>query len=287
MGYPSFGSYSDRGGVANEDYVSVSSSFGVLLDGASGLSRCHLFAKNNLTDAQWFSHTVGARISELMHADRTAREALEQAIAEARVALEEVVSRKDPTPDWLPSATLSVVEVSGDMLDVWWLGDSPIVVKGRFGIETLYDESLRMLDQRSIDTMLKRSRGRYVAGSEKRGLVLDVITANRRLRNHEQGYYILDSTGVGIEHLGHRRYSLNEVDAVAAFSDGMFAAFELYASADLEAFMNAPSCASMQRIVDRMRVVEALDPDFELYPRFKQGDDASAFFIDFAHPCEG
>ena len=87
-------------------------------------------------------------------------------------------------PDAVPSATLALAVAGERDVELWGLGDSPLVVLLRTGeLVVSTDEALEALDARVVELMLERSAGRDLTVAERRALVRDEVVANRRLRN--------------------------------------------------------------------------------------------------------
>ena len=70
-----------------------------------------------------------------------------------------------------------------------------------------------------------------------------------------------------------------DVVAVAGMSDGLFRTFGQYGLERLEEWMAGATFFSALALCDRMRVLEASDPNLERFPRMKLGDDASLFWL--------
>ena len=178
----------------------------------------------------------------------------------------------------VPSATLALAVVGEKNVELWGLGDSPLVVLTRSGeLIVSTDEALESLDARVVELMLERSAGRDLTVAERRALVRDEVLANRRLRNTPGGYWCLDPSGAGLSHA--RRLTLPRADvvAVAGMSDGLFRAFGQYGLAPLAAWMRDATYFSALELCDRMRALEASDAQLARFPRMKVGDDASLF----------
>lgn len=272
---------SDRGNAANEDFVYATERYGVLLDGATCLRGAPVFPERHATNAQWLSHTVGAAMCRLLEAGAGAEEALGEAVLLARAELEGagVVVSQETRGD-LPSATLSVAVETNGTLEVLSLGDSPTVVLGVDGsLTVLTDERLEALDDAAVRAMGERAAGRDLTGREKRALVDDVVRANRALLNTPDGYWCLDPTGVALIHARRLCLPAREVALVCGMSDGMFHAFSTFGLASLRRDLPLLGHAGAQALVDKMRTVEASDPDLNRFPRLKMGDDASIYVM--------
>ena len=279
--------FTDRGNAVNEDFsyagaVPGGGAYGVVIDGATGLVEIPLVSTRFSTNAQWFSHTVGAALCEALEGGTPPEQALVDAVAAARTKLEASLGRPAGSldPAAVPSATLALAAVGEKDVELWGLGDSPLVTlmcDGELVVST--DEVLESLDARVVDLMLERSAGRDLTVAERRALVRDEVLANRRLRNTPGGYWCLDATGQGLAHARRLTFAFEEVVAVAGMTDGIFRAFSQYGMAPLAEWMAGATYFSAQRLCDRMRVLEAEDAQLRRYPRMKVGDDASLFVI--------
>ncbi len=280
--FSSFFYCSARGNVANEDFAYATSTYGVLVDGATVLMGKPLFCDRNLTNAQWLSHTAGSQICRLLDAGTPAEEAIERATAAAGEELAAALGcpLTEADPDLIPSATLCVAVLEEGCVKTFGLGDSPMVVRLRDGsMRSFTDETLEALDDHTLSCMVERVAGRKMPGPDKRKLVADVNLAVRRKRNVEDGYWCYDPTGAGLAHMRRATYDMAEVDYVAGMSDGFYHAFSLYGLADEGETLADLTYFGALELIDRMRAVEAGDPDYDRYPRMKLGDDASVFML--------
>lgn len=276
--------FTDRGNAVNEDFACSTPRYGIVIDGATGLAGAPLFAGRFGSNAQWFSHVVGEAVCEALDAGHPAEKALARAVDAARAELEGALgcSLARADPDAVPSATLALAVVSGEAVELYGLGDSPLVAVLRDG-STLFstDEVLEGLDAEALRVSRERAAacGRALSGPEKRALVDDVILDHRRMRNAEGGYWCLDPSGAGLAHLRRATLPRSEVVAVAGMSDGMWRAFGLFGLADAASELSALSAGRAAEFVAELRALEARDPDYVRYPRLKRSDDASVFWL--------
>ena len=279
--------FTDRGNAVNEDFAYAGAlpgggAYGVVIDGATGLVEMPLVSPGFSTNAQWFSHTVGAALCEALEGGTPPEQALAHAVATARTELEASLGRPVGSldPAAVPSATLALAAVGEKDVELWGLGDSPLVTlmcDGELVVST--DEVLESLDARVVDLMLERSAGRDLTVAERRALVRDEVLANRRLRNTPDGYWCLDATGEGLAHARRLTLPREEVAAVAGMTDGIFRAFGQYGMAPLTEWVAGATYFSALELCDRMRALEVADAGLERFPRMKVADDASLFVI--------
>ena len=266
------------GNQVNEDYVAVGSTYAVLLDGASGITGTRVLPHHFGSDAQWFSHFVGGRICEYLDASCGVIDSIRLAVDDSRVFIGEYGVTDNE--DLHPSSTLVAASVAGDLVDIVSLGDSPVFISLIDGsLVTMSDSRIAELDQAAVDAMVDRSRGRAMTGVQKRAAVNDILLANRQLKNKPDGYWILDPTGVALDHFNVMQFSVEDVDYVCAMSDGLERAFDLFGLADPAAFLAKATRESFDELLVRLRAEERQDPDFDRYPRLKMHDDATCFML--------
>lgn len=266
------------GNQVNEDYVAVGSTYAVLLDGASGITGTRVLPHHSGSDAQWFSHFVGGRICEYLDASRGIDDSIRLAVDDSRAFIGEYGVMDNE--DLFPSSTLVVVSVVGGLVDIVSLGDSPVFIGLKdSSLVTMSDARIADLDQSAVDAMVARSCGRAMTGMQKRAAVNDILLANRQLKNKSDGYWILDPSGVALEHLNVMQFSVEDIDYVCAMSDGLERAFDLFGLADPAVFLADATRESFDELLVRLRAAENLDPDFDRYPRLKLHDDASCFML--------
>lgn len=274
--------FTNRGNAVNEDFAFSTERYGVVIDGATGLVEMPLISPDFATNAQWFSHVAGEALCASLESGTPPEQALIDAVDKTHGELEAALGRPAGSldPAAVPSATLALAVVGEKNVELWGLGDSPLValmLDGELVIST--DEVLESLDAHVVDLMLERSAGRDLTVAERRALVRDEVIANRRLRNTPGGYWCLDATGEGLAHARRLTIPRADVVAVAGMTDGIFRAFGQYGMAPLDEWMRDASYFSVRRLCDRMRALEAEDSQLRRYPRMKVGDDASLFWL--------
>ncbi len=271
----------DRGNAVNEDFVACGDEFGVLLDGASGLAQEQLFAGEAPSDAYWLSHVAGTEAARLLQSGASCLEAAHGAyeLVARRYTKRIATAHIAPDPLLAPSATIALARVTAHTVELLWMGDSPLVVVLRDGMDVLFDPQIRALDAKAL---ARAKTLRQLPGNEgkpARELVRDMLAHHRTLRNQPDGYRIFDPVDGDPARAGMRTYDRADVVAVLGMSDGMMAAFETYHLADVEAFCRNATRGQAQELIQRMRELERADCALTTYPRFKVSDDASLFCV--------
>lgn len=279
--------FTDRGNATNEDFAHTGKmpgrgSYGVVIDGATELVPLPPVSSRHSTNAQWFSHAVGASLCRALESGVNPEDALAESVEAACVELvaSSGLSVGELDPAAVPSATIALAAADEGEVGLWGLGDSPLVVLLRTGeLVISTDGVLESLDAHVVDLMIERCADRELTVSERRALVRDEVLANRRLHNTEGGYWCLDPTGAGIARARKLVFPREDVVAVAGMTDGFFRAFGQYGLARLVDWMPGATYLSALELCDRMRVLEAEDAQLTRFPRMKVGDDASLFWL--------
>lgn len=275
-----------QGNEQNEDRVIATPLFGFVIDGASGLYPEKV--TDYASDAQWFSQRLGKLLAASLAdfskgIDCHVEVACETLLKEYQ---ELVTSKKlDYERDKLPNATLSVVRFDEgvNQLEVFQLGDSPILIEQQGELIIYDDQLLGASDQRVLSKLIEIAKEKQISPKEARPFVNELLKENRRKRNTSEGYWILDPTGIGIKGARQVRLPLNQVTRLAIMSDGLWEAYDVLKIYETpQALFNRLfSAEGLVGMIEEMRVVQKSDPLYHHYPRFKLMDDASVLRYSF------
>lgn len=194
----------------------------------------------------------------------------------ATVAARFAEDRTRPPEAWeIPSAAFLAVAVADNVLDCAWLGDCPALL--------LRDGAMipigPAVDVRDDESDLARSVAHHGLGSVRRAApVLEALRANRSNPDRR----ILGVDPAGADHILYASQPCVAGDELLLMTDGFSAAIDLYrlfARADLPALL---ANEGLSGIATRLRAAEASDADCTRWPRFKQGDDATALWLRIA-----
>lgn len=273
-------SLSDQGNDQNEDVVLATPLFGFVIDGASGLYPEKM--TNYASDAQWFSQSLSQLLlSSLSDLSKPITTHVQVACDVLLADYQRMARQKKLAVDseQLPNATLSILRFNEivNQLEVFQLGDSPILIEQQGKLIILDDEVLEQNDQRVLTKMLSIAKERQISPKEARPFIQELLRENRRKRNTSAGYWILDPTGRGIEGAKARTYPLDQVTRLAIMSDGLWEAYDILKLFDSPQllFERLFAAEGLVSLIDEMRVIQKSDPYFYQYPRFKMMDDAS------------
>lgn len=266
----------EAGKRVNEDCFSASERHLLAVDGASGLYGHHLM-KTDGSDAAWLARRC---------AEEYGRRLRESDAPMARLCLETAAQLREEFlaeagsvdgRDAYPSAGLVALRLRDGRVETYVLGDLTMLLRFRDGrVEVLHDGTLTALDDKVLREMsrLARESGEHVA--QQKPKVKKMLQEHRELRNREGGYVIFDPTGEGADRGISGSYPAEDIAAVALLSDGIADAVPGYGmEPDYGAFMARLEADGPAAAVTALRRLQAADPDFDRYPRFKMGDDAT------------
>lgn len=176
-------------------------------------------------------------------------------------------------PAYLPSASVSYVELIDDVFHVGILGDCEVTFRlVNREIIRCHTTELSKLDEISLNELIKVSKEKNISIREGRKYIEETLKKHRRLINKEDGYqaYTLSNN------LTFNEYTFSiekdKVSEMYLYSDGFSMAFQqlkIYQNHE-EMFQTTLDIDfEVQNIVNRA----FLDSNCNMYPRFKKIDD--------------
>ncbi len=249
---------SEAGGLANEDLTWVERDLLALLDGSTSLVPTEL-------DARWFTRSFVEGMKKHPGEELTAR------VNHALEYTEELYRKSglNADADYYPSAAGIFVQEREGRLEILAVGDcTGLFFLDDGSVMTVTEDTVKRLDDgvldycREVGAREEKTVAEMVKTEEVRRLLLQ----NRRKMNRPDGYRILAVGMQPCEESDLIRLPVEKVRRIVLHSDGFDAVQDGLLEPEL----------SLERLYERLRRLEAQDPDFEQMPRFKPGDDASA-----------
>jgi hypothetical protein len=253
---------------ANDDRTGAGHAHAWVIDGATDLGEPGLLG--NRGGAAWIA----------AEADRAFAAAPEDGSIEqiCRIVFEQVAARfagqrtREPESWEIPSASFLAVAVADNVVDCAWLGDCAALLI-RDG------HAMRIGPQRDIrddETDLARSVAHHGLGSVKRSPpVLDVL----RQARSRPGRQVLGVDPTGAEQIYYSSQPCVAGDELLLMTDGFVAVTDLYRLIDQAALPGLLAKGGLAGIAAQLRAAEADDAECLRWPRFKQGDDATAIWL--------
>lgn len=255
---------------ASDDRVGMGHARAWVIDGATDLGDPGLLGDRG--GAAWIA----------AEADRAFSSAVEGSIeAVCRAVFEQVAARfaedrTRPPEAWeIPSAAFLSVAVYDNRLDCAWLGDCPALLIRDGAAIPIGPE----VDVRDDESGLARSVAHHGLGSVRRAEpVLDTLRHARANPDRR----ILGVDPAGADHILYSSQPCVAGDELLLMTDGFGAAIDLYGLIDRAALPALLTTEGLPGIAARLRAAEAADADCSRWPRFKQGDDATALWLRIA-----
>lgn len=252
---------------ANDDRTGAGHAHAWVIDGATDLGEPGLLG--NRGGAAWIAAEAdrafaAADARSIEQACRTVFERVAAAFAEQRT--------REPETWELPSASFLAVAVADNLIDCAWLGDCAAFLIRDGHVTRIGPQR----DIRDDETDLARSVAHHGLGSVKRAApVLDVL----RQARSRPGRQVLGIDPAGAEQIYYSSQPCIAGDELLLMTDGFVAVTDLYRLIDQAALPGLLTEGGLSGIAARLRAAEADDADCMRWPRFKQGDDATAIWL--------
>ena len=269
-----------RGNNVNEDYAFACEGFAYVIDGSSGITDFNVTGYES--DAKWLSQGLGNALQERIS---NIKKGIPEIITEVIEALHSqyttyctVASAKNED---LPSACLSVFRTSKDKLEYFQLGDCVSLIKFKNGeIKVLFDDAVPILDHKVVSHIKAESKrqSKPIIGVLKFGK--EMLIENRKKKNMNGGYWILDTTGVGISHAEVHTFDINDISQFSIMSDGFAEIVDLYRIYTYDKLILTMAEHGLEALCKELWDAQDSDPLMEKFPRLKHRDDASAVWCE-------
>lgn len=250
-----------------EDRIFLTANAVVLLDGASQ-------PEPGARDGGWYADVLGSEVQQ-----RLAVEPLYDLDAVVFDAISSVTSRFGLQPRRSPSATVSIARWTDDCVDVFLLGDSPVIALTKSG------EIIHVRDDRLKKVAPAQRRELALAGGfgfADRARWRGLVEAERAARNRPDGYWIAEAVPAAARHARHAHWPRTDLETVLLMSDGVSAAVDRYRQPpDWNSALNMVQ-RDPEQLIDLVHATEVADPDGRRWPRSKLHDDKALAVVGFS-----
>ena len=173
------------------------------------------------------------------------------------------------------SASLAVVQISGERLEYCSLGDTAILVLTGDGDYQLVTPEMD-IDQETL-SMWKAYRGEEYSIYK---VLSEQISKVRNRMNIDYG--VLNGEAEALDFVESGSISLADVTDVLLLTDGLLIPRENPKEAhDWDCFVKLYRSGGLREVWDYVRDLQRQDPDNRRYPRFKTHDDIAAIAVSF------
>jgi Protein phosphatase 2C len=261
-------------GTINEDRWGAGDGAVWLLDGATGLAAQRVLP--GPSDALWFADQVDAGLRERATRNETPAEILRPVVRKAQQEFARVALRPDAPREDRPCASLILLRLRGDGMELASLGDCRIVHRDAAGAIRCFGSSgVTALDARLVEEVV-RLQAQGVAHDQIWPRVLPMLRRHRALMNRPEGYWTLDLTDRGLDHIETEHIPARRGEPFLLLSDGFYRLVDLYGRYGYETLLAAAEASGLAPLLDELRAIEAADAACRDYPRLKPRDDATA-----------
>jgi hypothetical protein len=264
-------------GSVNEDRWGTIDGAVWVLDGATGLTEPRLLP--GPSDALWLVDQVDAGLKLQAAVDAAPGDILRPIVRQARAGFAGQALRPDAPLADLPSAGLTMLRLRGDAVELSSLGDCRIVHPGEDGIPRCFGTSaVTALDDRLIEEVV-RLQARGLSREQIWADMVPMIRRHRALVNLPGGYWVVDLSERGLEHIEIATVPAVSGAAFLLLSDGFYRLVDLYRCYSYQSLLAAALGGGLAPLCDELRAIEAADADCRRYPRLKPRDDATAVLV--------
>lgn len=266
----------------NEDAIGYGKDYCFALDGASCLSGINVMDPES--DAAWMVQRVAQGLRQRLDAgdDRPTEEILTKILLPLREEYFAKLKEKGmDTPDDSPSAGFSLFRQRNGQLEFFGLGDCVGMASLPDGkVFCWLDHDLPNLDNQVLEQMMRLHEETGLPVIQTKSLCMDLLLTNRKMRNHPEGYWILDlAEPEGLLQAEKRSWALTEPITVASFSDGfaqLTDVFDLYDG--YPKLFDAIQSTDLEALWEALKQAQDDDADCDDFPRFKLRDDTCAIW---------
>ena len=261
-----------QGNINLEDGIGIGNKFAFVIDGATGLGNNSM--QSDHSDAELFTQSLVKQLTVLLNSNDPIEKILKSTIDEIYPTFSDYYRTLKHKYE-RPSAGICILRILGNELECSRLGDCIYTLKMKdrsyitddlTHLNDLDDEALRLMVE------LRDSKTQQ----DRKGELMDILRKNRKLMNDKNGYWILDLSGEGIDHISTVRYPLKDVDGFSVYSDGMVQAYDTLDMVDsYERLYELSREIGLKELGRRIFEIQDSDPDCVRYPRFKIHDDTS------------
>ncbi|MGH4013126.1 MAG: protein phosphatase 2C domain-containing protein [Pseudonocardiaceae bacterium] len=247
----------------------------VVLDGLSASSNARTGCSHGIP---WYVAQLGSR---LLSAAAHTRTSLADAVALAITEVAALHPGCDLANPGTPSAAVAVVRRRAHMLDYLVLADTVVILRSPSGRIT------RVTDDR-VDHVAGEARSAAlsspIGSTSHRKAVVELVDAQRPLRNTPQGYWVASTNPLAAKHAITGSLATSAVLDVALMSDGASRYVDLFNVASWSETLDLLRSAGPDELIHRVREQEKSDPDGKRWPRYKSADDATVVYVRWQAP---
>lgn len=256
----------------DEDRIVIGDNYFMVMDGATPLLKTGI----KPSEASWFVSFIKS------HLAKNQENILEKLDKISLLAYQKFLQlSQNSNPQYFPSAGLAWIEINGDIVDAYTIGDCEIAIKYKNdNVKRIIDYRLPKLDAYALECLKAKAKENNKSIKESLEDIKDILLNNRMLMNKEQGYPVFTISNEPNFQYNHLKIELSKIKEIYIYSDGITQAFDelkIYSSCE-DLFSHE---VNITELIRQIVNVANSDPELNRYPRFKKNDDISIIKITF------
>lgn len=246
---------------ANEDWVGISPTTAVVLDGVTVSKE---FQGGCIHGTPWYVTQLGTRLFNAAADDAVSLSSVLGSAISSVADLHADVCDLDQIG--APSAAVAVLRINGQSIEFLALADITILVQSTQGLEVISDERVSA----TVDDL---------AG--KNNVDAEIMGRRAHYRNKKGGYWVAAADPNVAEHAKVGVLPLDGFQCAAVMSDGVSRLVKPFEQMDWPELLSLVQKIGPAALIERIREIETSDISKTRWPRFKVSDDATIALI---HP---
>jgi hypothetical protein len=268
---------SHAGGEVNEDRWGAHGRAAWVLDGATGIAERRVLP--GPSDASWFVDRLDTGLRERAADAETPAQVLRPIVQQARQAFAQLALRPDASAMDMPCGALAMIRLDESGAELVSLGDCRIVGCDPGGAVCSFGTSkVTALDAR-VEDEVARLQAEGLSYAENWQRLLPMIRRHRALMNLPDGYWNLDLSERGLDHIETERWPAPSGAAFLLLSDGFYRLVDAYRRYSYATLLAAAERKGLGPLYRELRAIEDADPECRRHPRLKRCDDATAVLV--------
>jgi hypothetical protein len=260
----------------NDDIWGATATAAWIMDGATGLSTKRIFP-HAPSDAAWFAASIDGCLRGA-NWSRGASDCLRDAVSAVEAKFHREAIDAPPDMSLWPSGAITIVAATERTVQVVNLGDCKLLFRNlKVGTTRTFGTSaVTALDQMLVEAIVRLQSQGIVEPAALWSRLAPEIRRNRARMNRPDGYWSLDVTGRGLNHMEELLIVPGEMNDFLLVTDGFYRLVDCYRAYSDEALLDAALSRGLTELYRQLRAIEAQDASCGKYPRLKPRDDATA-----------